>query len=257
MTPPRPAAGLLALVVATTSTPVLALPEASVDGVVRRFTAELQQVWRREPATAGRPFPSVRVVPSLAAQACGGAPFPASQPLLLACPSQGAILLERARVAPVYAVFGEGGVAFLVAYGLGQSLLSSLAVASPPGGIPPPATPGLQAACAAGTLLAALPIATAARRLQLNNAITAAEQVFESGVAPQLGSGPMRAFAVYSGMGGSSLDCSAAAMGRLAGGGVNIDSFLATRGISVPIDAFCRQPPACPRRLTLGAAGGE
>jgi hypothetical protein len=135
-----------------------------------------------------------------------------------------------------------------VAYGLGQGL-------TPPSAATPPATSALRAACAAGTLLAAVPLPAADRRLLLNNAISAGEQGFPSSAAPQLGTGPQRAYALLSGMGGTPLDCGTAAMGRLASGAEPLEAFMATRGTSVGIDKFCRQPPACPRRLSVGAAG--
>ena len=65
---------------------------------------------------------------------------------------------------------------------------------------------------------------------------------------------PQRAYAVLSGMGGTSLDCGTAAMARLASGALSLEPFLANRGTSVGIEVFCRQPPACPRRLTSGAS---
>ncbi|MFM7512948.1 MAG: hypothetical protein ACKO3F_06190 [Cyanobium sp.] len=94
------------------------------------------------------------------------------------------------------------------------------------------------------------------RRLLLNNAISAGEQGFPAtSAAPQFGTGPQRAYALLSGMGGTPLDCGPAAMGRLASGAEPLEAFMATRGTGVGIDTFCRQPPACPRDLRFGVAG--
>ncbi|MFM9101532.1 MAG: hypothetical protein ACKOPS_09410, partial [Cyanobium sp.] len=169
-----------------------------------------------------------------------------------ACPDRGAIFLQRNKMAALHGVFGEAAELFVVAYGLGQSLVASPAGPAP---APQPATAALRAACNAGTLLAALPIPPAERRLLLNNAISAGEQAFSSSASSQIGTGPQRAYALLSGMGGTPLDCSTAAMARLAGGAEPLEAFLATRGTSVGIDVFCRQPPACPRRLMVGVGG--
>jgi hypothetical protein len=56
-------------------------------------------------------------------------------------------------------------------------------------------------------------------------------------------------------MGGTTLDCGAAAMARLASGAMSLEPNLATRDTSVGIEMFCRHPPACPRRLNLGVGG--
>ncbi|MFM9103333.1 MAG: hypothetical protein ACKOPS_19175, partial [Cyanobium sp.] len=119
----------------------------------------------------------------------------------------------------------------------------------------PAAPPGLRAAGAAGTRLAAGPVPAADRRLLRSPAFAAGEQGFPASAAPQLGTGPQRAYALLSGMGGTSLDCGAAAMGRLASGAEPLEAFMATRGPGVGIETFCRQPPPCPRGLRFGVAG--
>jgi hypothetical protein len=100
-----------------------------------------------------------------------------------------------------------------------------------------------------------VPLPAADRRLVLNNAISAGEQGFPSSAAPRLGTGPQRAYAILSGMGGTPIDCGTAAMNRLASGAEPLEAFMATRGTSVGIDKFCRQPPLCPRGLSFGDAG--
>jgi hypothetical protein len=246
-------AGMFVAVPATLPLPVAADERPSSDQLLRQATDSLRRVWQQDPLTARRPFPAIRLIQAGGTPACLSAPFPASGPLLLACPGDGEILVQRDKLTALHSVFGEAAALFVVAYGLGQSLIHAIPSTAPK----PSATaaiPGLQAACAAGTLLAALPIPAADRRLLLNNAISAGEQAFPSSAAPQLGTGPQRAYALLSGMGGTPLTCGAAAMQRLASGAEPLEAFLATRGTSVGIEKFCR-PPACPRGLSFGVAG--
>lgn len=247
-------AGLVLAIAASASLPTAAASASSSDQALRVATAQLQRVWQQDPLTARRPFPAIRLVDAGAPPACLSPFFPASGPLVLACPGSGDILVQRHKLAALHGVFGEAAALLVVAYGIGQSLIPA-APATAPNPSAPAATLGLRAACAAGTLLAALPIPAADRRLVLNNAISAGEQAFPSSAAPQLGTGPQRAYALLSGMGGTPLDCGRAAMGRLARGAEPLEAFMATRGTGVGIDKFCRQPPACPRGLAFGVAG--
>ena len=247
----RPLPCLLALLAANAPLGLMAAPPSPSDPALRSVGEALQRVWQRDPLTAARPFPALRVVESTASPTCASARFSASGPLLLACPASGEILVHRGKLAALHGVFGEGAEAFVAAYGLAQLLGPSQ---RPQATAEPSATAGLQAACRAGTLLGALPIPTADRRLVLNNAISAAEQAFDSSASGQLGTGPQRAYAVLSGMGGTNLDCGAKAMALLGSGKANIEPFLATRGTSVGIDVFCRQPPSCPRYLGFSLA---
>ena len=256
-------AGLVVALAASASLPAAAASASSSDQALRVATAQLQRVWQQDPLTASRPFPAIRLVDAGVAPTCLSPSFPASGPLVLACPGSGDILVQRHKLAALHGVFGEAAALLVVAYGLGQSLIPAAPATAPyPSAPAAPATPaasaaipGLRAACAAGTLLAALPIPAADRRLVLNNAISAGEQTFPSSAAPQLGTGPQRAYALLSGMGGTPLDCGRAAMGRLARGAEPLEAFMATRGTGVGIDKFCRQPPTCPRGLAFGVAG--
>jgi hypothetical protein len=234
-------------------------PREAIDQDVREATAQLKRVWQRDPVIAGRPFPDVRLLDRITAQTCPGAPFPASQPLLLACPGQGQILLDRRALAGPRQYFGagNGAVTFLVAYGLGQGLVAPF----PPTAPLPAATRGLQAACLAGTLLGA--ITSGDRKSEtprLDAAIRTAAQSFPASAAGQLGTGPQRAYAVLSGLGATALDCEPAAMARLAAGQVQVDPDLGSRGPgSLGLDVACRKPPApaCPRPLpsSVGVGG--
>ncbi|MBM5816737.1 MAG: hypothetical protein FJ083_09170 [Cyanobacteria bacterium K_Offshore_surface_m2_239] len=261
MTPtaPHQPLGLLLALVATLPFPLAGSAAPASETALRQATEQLRQVWQQDPLTARRPFPAIRVLDSISASDCPAAAFPASGPLVLSCPGSGAVLVRRDKLDALHGVFGEAAALFVVAYGLGQSLIPAQPPAPQAPGAPAPAlpaaTPGLRAACAAGTLLAAVPVPAADRRLLLNNVISAGEQGFPASAAPQLGTGPQRAYALFSGMGGTSLDCGAAAMGRLASGAEPLEAFMATRGTGVGIAKFCKQPPTCPRGLSFGVAG--
>ncbi|MFM7549134.1 MAG: hypothetical protein ACKO45_00230 [Cyanobium sp.] len=245
--------GLLMAIAATLPLPLASTAAPANEVALRRAGDRLGQVWQQDPLTARQPFPAIRLVEAHSDSDCPSAPFGVTSPLLLACPVRGVIFVERSKLAALNGVFGEAAELFVVAYGLGQSLVSAS-----PGPAPasqPVASAALRAACNAGTLLAAMPMPPAERRLLLNNAISAGEQAFPSSVSSHIGTGPQRAYALLSGMGGTSLDCGSAAMARLAGGAQPLEAFLATRGTSVGIDVFCRQPPACPRRLMVGVGG--
>jgi hypothetical protein len=249
---PRPCIPAVLLALATSATPLplqAAPPGRSLEQELREVTTALQRVWQHDPLSAGRPFPAVRLVAAIDPKTCPAASFPASRALLLACPASGELLLDRQELESNRAVFEAGAVAFVVAYGLGQLLGSPL----PPGAPVPAATAGLQAACRAGTLLAATNRGDRqAQRQWLEAAIRTAAQGLDSSAAGQLGTAPQRAYAVLTGIGGTPLDCSAAAMARLAAGQVPIDPDLGTRGPgSLGLEVACRQPPACPRRLAL------
>ncbi|MEB3157622.1 MAG: hypothetical protein VKO26_09330 [Cyanobacteriota bacterium] len=242
---------LSALVVALpASTPLAsrAVEGSSSERALRQATAQLQRAWQQDPLTARRPFPAIRLVDGASGEECPSPVLPASGPLVRVCPSGGVIQVRRSKLTALHGVFGEAAALFVVAYGLGQTLTQGAPSA-------PTATAGLQAACAAGTLLAAATLPAADRQPLLNNAISAGEQGFPSSAAPRLGTGPQRAYALLSGMGGTPLNCGTAAMDRLASGAEPLEAFMATRGTSVGLNKFCRQPPACPRRLRFGLAG--
>lgn len=253
MHPLRSLASLLVLLTAAAPLPLGAAPAVpSLDEELREVTAQMQRVWQRDPVSARRPFPTVRLVDAIDAKACPGAPFPASRTLLLACPERGELLLIRGELESNRSLFGPGPgvVTFVVAYGLGQWLDTP-----PPAGAPgPAATAGLQAACRAGTLLGAAASGDhQLERQRIDAALRTAAQGFASSAAAQLGTGPQRAYAVLSGLGATNLDCGAVAMARLAFGQVPIPADLGTRGPgSLGLEVSCRQPPSCPRRLPSG-----
>jgi hypothetical protein len=266
---------LTALVLALPATaplPTAAAESPSSEQTLRQATTQLQRVWQQDPLTARRPFPAIRLVDTASSGECSSAVLPASGPLVHVCPNGGVIHVQRSKLTALHGVFGEAAALFVVAYGLGQTLIHAAPSTTPtpatpatpsapatPAAAAAPATPtttaGLRAACAAGTLLAAVPLPAADRQLLLNNAISAGEQGFPSSAASRLGTGPQRAYALLSGMGGTPLDCGTTAMDRLASGAEPLEAFMATRGTSVAISKFCRQPPACPRRLSFGLAG--
>ena len=150
---------------------------------------------------------------------------------------------------------GNGAIAFLVVYGLGQGLVAPLPATAPL----PAATPGLRAACLAGTLLGAITSGDRESQTQrLNAAIRTASQSFPASAAGQLGTGPQRAYAVLSGLGATALDCEPVPLARLAGGQEKVDPDLSNRRPgSLGLKVSGCQPSACPRPLpsSVGVGG--
>jgi hypothetical protein len=243
---PRTLAMALALLCA--SHPPLAVRAQIVSNELEllRLQQQLRQVWLQEPLTAQRPFPALQRVAGPGDPPCTG-PFSAAAPLLQVCAAGGEIRLDGQQLAALQQMFGEGGVAFALAYGLGLSLVPP----QPPGAPGPQATAGLQAACAAGSLLGRLP--QAQRQAWIGQALNAAAEAYDSAAAGQLGTGPQRAYALASGLGATGLPCDSAAMAHLASGALDTEAaqLQRNRGLSVGLDILCRQPPACPRRLGL------
>lgn len=219
---------------------------SSPEVALGRLRPQLQDAWQGHPFTAQRPFPMLRLVEGSAEATCNG-PFGAAAPLLQVCAGGRELWLDRQQLASLQEIYGEGAMAFALAYGLGLTLVPP----QPPGAPQPPATAGLQAACYAGTLLGSLP--PASRQQALKGILEAAAEAYGSAAADQLGTGPQRAYALASGIGATGLPCSAAAMARLASGALNDQAaaWLRARGPGVGFDLLCRQPPACPRRLGI------
>jgi hypothetical protein len=243
---PRTLAMALALLCASPPPLAVRAQTGSNELELLRLQQQLRQVWLQEPLTAQRPFPALQRVAGPGDPPCTG-PFSAAAPLLQVCAAGGEIRLDGQQLAALQQMFGEGGVAFALAYGLGLALVPP----QPPGAPGPQATAGLQAACAAGSLLGRLP--QAQNQVWIQRALDAAAQAYGSAAAGQLGTGPQRAYALASGLGATELACSGSAMARLASGALDAEAadWLRTRGPSVGLDILCRQPPACPRGLGL------
>lgn len=247
---PRP---LAAAAIATTLAVLCAGPppaaRAQLSGVepaLKRLEPQLRQAWRQDPFTAQRPFPKLRLLSGPGDSPCHG-PYGAAAPLVRVCAGGRELQLDVQQLAALEGQFKDAGVAFAMAYGLGLSLVPP----QPPGAPGPQATAGLQAACAAGSLLGRLP--QAQNQAWIHRAMDAAAQSYDSSATPQLGNGPQRAYALASGLGATGLPCSGSAMARLASGALNAEAadWLRTRGPSVGLDILCRKPPDCPRRLGL------
>lgn len=190
--------------------------------------------------------PALRLLSGPGDSPCQGL-YGAASPLVQVCAGGQELQLDRQQLAALEELSEEAGVAFALAYGLGLSLVPP----QPPGAPGPQATAGLQAACAAGSLLGRVP--QAKNQVWIHRAMDAAAQAYGSAAAGQLGTGPQRAFALASGLGATGLACSGPAMARLASGALDAEAadWLRTRRPSVGLDILCRQPPACPRRLGL------
>ena len=248
-------AGLLLL------TSVLGLSQAPVDANLSPFpdllaevkasTAQLRTSWATEPATAGRPFPAVQLLPPglNVSDACTpGAPARDPAPTALYCPSRGSVLLDHDLLALAYRLHKQPAVAYWIAVGLVEHL-------QPPAATLRPAAARLQTSCLAGVLLGASgsPLPNPADVWMM-----AAARAYSDSASTTVGTRSQRAWALRSGLGATNLDCSAAAMTRLAAGQVPVPGPPA-RGYygpgSLRLEVACRQPPACPRRLPSGLGG--
>jgi hypothetical protein len=149
----RPLAAALTALALLCSGPPLAV-RAQLSGVepaLKRLEQQLRQAWRQDPFTAQRPFPKLRLLSGPGDSPCHG-PYGAADPLVRVCAGGRKLQLDRQPLAALEGLSEEAGVAFALAYGLGLSLVPPQPP-QPPGAPGPQAIAGLQAACAAGSLL--------------------------------------------------------------------------------------------------------
>lgn len=111
-----------------------------------------------------------------------------------------------------------------MAYWIAVGLVGHL---QPPGATLRPAAASLQTSCLAGVLFGAncSPLPATAERW-----VKAAARAYGDHASETVGTSSQRAWALLSGLGATDLDCSAAAMTRLAAGKVPIPADLGTRG---------------------------
>ncbi|MFM7641520.1 MAG: hypothetical protein ACKO45_08220 [Cyanobium sp.] len=223
--------------------------EALLPAAVQASKAQLQQSWKFDPKTARLPFPQVQLMPPgvdvrLACTPRASVENPA--PTVIYCADSRAVLLEHDLLAIAYRLQKRPAVAYWIAVGLAERLQARASALSP-------AATSLQTSCLAGVLLGARGPGLAA--VEADRSMKAAANAYGDAFSGVVGTGPQRAYALLSGLGATSLDCSTAHMTRLASGQVPIPPDLGTRGPSVGIDVLCRQPPACPRRMTSALGG--
>ena len=256
-TSPALVAALVAVPLAAGAAPPASAPD--LEPALTQVSRQLQRAWRGDPLTARLPPPRPLLLPAARtiAQECPGTAGSAAEAPATFCPATGTVLLDRTTVENTFDIYQQGGVAFWLALGLAQAVPLQRAEAADQA-VPPAAT-SLQRLCLAGTLLGAMPAADpAAHRRILQQAVKTARVAYAPSLAPVVGTPGQRAYALLSGTGGTRFTCSAAHMRQLAAGTVPdpelIERLTANRDPSVGIESFCRQPPACPRRL--GASVG-
>lgn len=230
-----PALGaMLAQALGTAST--LANPTTAADlaAAVRASTTEMRRSWAADPATARLPFPQVQLLSpgvALGGACTPGAPARKPAPTAIYCPSRAAVLLVHELLALAFRFHNRPAVAYWIAVGLADHL-------QPPGADLAPAPASLRSSCLAGVLLAASgnPQPSTAERW-----VRAAARAYGDHASATVGTGAQRAWAALSGLGATGLDCSAAAMARLATGQVTVPADLGTRGPgSLGLEVACR-----------------
>jgi hypothetical protein len=223
--------------------------DAEIQRAVQISTAQLRTSWAADPTTARRPFPAVQLLPpglNVSNTCTPGAPARDPAPTALYCPSSVAVLLDYDLLALAYRLHKQPAVAYWIAVGLVEHL-------QPPAATLRPAAARLQTSCLAGVLLGA---SGSTLPNTADGWMRPAARAYGDSASTTVGTSSQRAWALLSGLGATDLDCSAAAMTRLAAGQVPIPADLGTRGPgSLGLEVACRQPPACPRRLPSGLGG--
>jgi hypothetical protein len=223
-------------------------PELSA--VVVASTAQLRRSWAADPTTARLPFPRVQLLPQgvdVSGACTSGASSRDPVPTAMYCTNRASILLQHDLLSLAYRLNKAPAVSYWIAVGLAETGKTREAGLSP-------AASSLQTSCMAGVLLGAT--GTPQPADAVDRYLSAAAKAYGDLFREAVGTGPQRAFAVLSGFGSTSLDCSAPAMAKLAADQVHIPHDLGVRGPgSLGMDVSCRQPPACPRRLPSGAGG--
>ena len=218
---------------------------------VQTSTEKLRKSWSSDPTTAQLPFPQVHLLPQgvdVIGACTPGAPAPEPAPTAIYCVRRAAVLLEHDMLVIAYRIHKTHAVDYWIAVGLAESVRPSHTTFTP-------AVTSLQTSCLAGVLLGAT--GSAQHADTTDRYVKAAAKAYGDQSSGLVGSSSQRAYAVLTGMGATGLDCSAAAMARLATGQVTINPDLGIRGPgSLGLEVSCRQPPACPRRLSSGVGVG-
>jgi hypothetical protein len=182
---------------------------------VQQLSEELRQAWGTDPLTRSWPWPDVVLLPAgqralvvcPAAAAAGAVPDSTA----IFCPTTGKVLLDRKwLVKDVQQRYGNWGLAYWIATGLGQAIRGKAAL---PGPALSPAAANLQANCLAGLLLnQRRGLRSDTPKQWLSPAFTAyaASDTSTQGTAGQ------RAYALFSGLGGTRSGCASKAMAALS-----------------------------------------
>ena len=182
---------------------------------VQQLSEELRQAWSTDPLTRNWPWPDVVLLPAeqralvVCPAAAGAGAVPATSAVF--CPTTGKVLLDRKwLVKDVQQRYGNWGLAYWIATGLGQAIREKAVL---PGPALTPAAANLQANCLAGLLLNQRPgLRPGSPKQWLSPAFNAyaAEDASTQGTPGQ------RAYALLSGLGGTRSSCASKAMAALS-----------------------------------------
>jgi hypothetical protein len=193
--------------------PAMAAP-TDVSAAVQQVSEELRQAWSADPLTRNWPWPEVVLLPAdqRALVVCPAAASAGAVPDTSAvfCPTTGKVLLDRKwLVKDVQQRYGNWGLAYWIATGLGQAIREKVAL---PGPVLTPAAANLQASCLAGLLLnQRRGLRPDTPKQWLSPAFTA----YAARDATTQGTAGQRAYALLSGLGGTRSSCASKAMAAL------------------------------------------
>jgi hypothetical protein len=186
---------------------------------VHQLSEELRRAWSTDPLTRNWPWPDVVLLPVdqralvVCPAAAGAGAVPDTSAVF--CPTSGKVLLDRKLLAKdVQQRYGNWGLAYWIATGLGQAIRGKVALPEP---ALSPAAANLQASCLAGLLLNQRPrLRPGSPKQWLSPAFTAyaARDATTQGLAGQ------RAYALLTGLGGTASNCSNKSMAALSNNSV-------------------------------------
>jgi len=202
-------AALAAIALPATAAPM------DVSVPVQQLSEELRQVWSADPLTRNWPYPDVVLLPAdqralvVCPTAAGAGAVPATSAVF--CPTTGKVLLDRKwLVKDVQQRYGNWGLAYWIATGLGQAIREKAALPGPALSL---AGANLQANCLAGLLLYQRPgLRPGTPKQWLSPAFNA----YAAGDAGTQGMPGQRAYALLSGLGGTASTCASKAMAALS-----------------------------------------
>ena len=194
--------------------PTKAAP-TDVSVAVPQLSEELRQAWSTDPLTRNWPWPDVVLLPAdqralvVCPAAAGAGAVPDTSAVF--CPTTGKVLLDsKWLVKDVQQRYGNWGLAYWIATGLGQAIRGKAAL---PGPALSPAGANLQANCLAGLLLYQRPgLRPGSPKQWLSPAFNA----YAAGDASTQGMPGQRAYALLSGLGGTASSCASTAMAALS-----------------------------------------
>ena len=202
-------AALAAIAVPATAAPT----DVSVS--VQQVSEELREAWSSDPLTRNWPWPDVVLLAAdqralvVFPAAAGTGAVPDSSAVF--CPTTGKVLLDRKwLVKDVQQRYGNWGLAYWIATGLGQAIRGKAAL---PGPALNPAAANLQASCLAGLLL------NQRQGLRPNTPrqwLSPAFSAYAARDASTQGTAVQRAYALLSGLGGTASSCASTAMAALS-----------------------------------------